>query len=172
MKRTTPPNASRSSSHSSRQKLWCSTCGYELTGLAENRCPECGDTFDRTILADDLKYAGHDGRRLVLYSLLVPVSSILLNGGCLIVFSAGSWDAIGWLMVFLILEGVAAFVTAVTLAPKYVSNIVIRSQGRLSARHDRVLTYLSGLASFVAQIAAIIGATLFIGSLVSVPGGP
>ena len=26
--------------------LFCPGCGYNLTGLIENRCPECGKTFD------------------------------------------------------------------------------------------------------------------------------
>jgi len=26
--------------------LYCPTCEYPLTGLPENRCPECGTTFD------------------------------------------------------------------------------------------------------------------------------
>jgi hypothetical protein len=26
--------------------LHCEHCGYSLTGLTENRCPECGRTFD------------------------------------------------------------------------------------------------------------------------------
>lgn len=27
--------------------VYCMRCGYELRGLAESRCPECGDPFDR-----------------------------------------------------------------------------------------------------------------------------
>jgi hypothetical protein len=28
------------------KKLYCAICGYNLQGLAENRCPECGVAFD------------------------------------------------------------------------------------------------------------------------------
>lgn len=30
--------------------LHCPTCDYDLTGLSKNRCPECGERFDRRIL--------------------------------------------------------------------------------------------------------------------------
>lgn len=30
---------------SSRSAITCPTCGYNLTGLAESRCPECGSKF-------------------------------------------------------------------------------------------------------------------------------
>jgi hypothetical protein len=29
-----------------RRAFCCRQCGYDLTGLTENRCPECGRTFD------------------------------------------------------------------------------------------------------------------------------
>lgn len=30
--------------------LYCPNCDYDLTGLSEDRCPECGETFDRELL--------------------------------------------------------------------------------------------------------------------------
>lgn len=32
------------------QHLHCPCCGYDLTGLTESRCPECGTGFDRDVL--------------------------------------------------------------------------------------------------------------------------
>ncbi len=31
----------------------CRTCGYNLTGLTEARCPECGNPFDPRLLGDE-----------------------------------------------------------------------------------------------------------------------
>lgn len=30
--------------------LYCLNCDYDLTGLSEHRCPECGESFDRELL--------------------------------------------------------------------------------------------------------------------------
>lgn len=41
---TTAERASRVTA-SSRSAITCPTCGYNLTGLTESRCPECGSKF-------------------------------------------------------------------------------------------------------------------------------
>lgn len=33
--------------------VFCARCGYELRGLPDSRCPECGETFNRTRLLVD-----------------------------------------------------------------------------------------------------------------------
>jgi hypothetical protein len=60
--------------------LHCPTCGYNLTGLPENRCPECGLTFSpdelRTVVPQYLKV----GRRAMMYYLLsAPLAFWCLN---------------------------------------------------------------------------------------------
>src|SRR4051794_35926015 len=40
----------------------CAGCGYELRGLDANRCPECGLTFDRTIVSADVPWLATGGR--------------------------------------------------------------------------------------------------------------
>lgn len=38
-------------------QLFCAECGYDLTGLVEMRCPECGEVFDRDELARTMREA-------------------------------------------------------------------------------------------------------------------
>ena len=43
--RETPAERALRVGASGRQNISCPTCGYNLTGLAEARCPECGSKF-------------------------------------------------------------------------------------------------------------------------------
>lgn len=43
--RDTPEERSQRARASSRSTIVCPTCGYNLTGLSESRCPECGSKF-------------------------------------------------------------------------------------------------------------------------------
>lgn len=43
--RETPAERAARVDRSGRDSLVCPTCGYNLTGLSESRCPECGSKF-------------------------------------------------------------------------------------------------------------------------------
>jgi hypothetical protein len=43
--RETPAERAQRVRGSSRSAITCPTCGYNLTGLSESRCPECGSKF-------------------------------------------------------------------------------------------------------------------------------
>jgi hypothetical protein len=43
--RDTPAERSQRARASGRSAVVCPTCGYNLTGLSESRCPECGSKF-------------------------------------------------------------------------------------------------------------------------------
>ncbi len=58
-----------------RRTFRCTSCGYELRGLTENRCPECGTGFDPAdqseIAARVGRPAPRGGRRWIVILLIV-----------------------------------------------------------------------------------------------------
>lgn len=59
--------------------LLCPNCGYNLFGLPENRCPECGDPFDPDEVIARLPKPISRARALLL--LFWPLGCILLTRG-------------------------------------------------------------------------------------------
>jgi peptidoglycan/LPS O-acetylase OafA/YrhL len=65
--------------------LRCKRCGYLLTGLTSNRCPECGESFDARAMLRERREArerleqGERARPLVVLGwviLLVPIAAL------------------------------------------------------------------------------------------------
>ena len=57
--------------------LHCPQCGYNLTGLAQNRCPECGREFDPEVEAARSASQQPIGLAGVLIRLIWPAASRL-----------------------------------------------------------------------------------------------
>jgi hypothetical protein len=63
--------------------LKCPTCGYDVRGLPENRCPECGRPFDPAILRRSFEAARnqsfsdllfeYSGKAILTFMLFFPV---------------------------------------------------------------------------------------------------
>lgn len=62
-----------------RRRTKCASCGYELRGLSEPRCPECGKSFD-PVAADGLSIAERRARGL-LHPPTVPPHNPDLRAG-------------------------------------------------------------------------------------------
>jgi hypothetical protein len=60
--------------------LHCARCGYNLTGLPQQRCPECGDAFSRSDPFCHPQVIAHLVRRQKVFLILQIVGGPLLVG--------------------------------------------------------------------------------------------
>lgn len=81
------------------EQLHCPQCGYNLTGIASRRCPECGVRFDRRALMIDPRILGRP-----LPWPLVPV--------CIVLPAPLSW----LVFIFLFSFGVENFIAIAAFA--------------------------------------------------------
>ncbi len=58
--------------------MFCRKCGYQLTGLSENRCPECGRPFDPGWRRTYLRHPKGWRRRLWVRRVMIGLTGVIL----------------------------------------------------------------------------------------------
>jgi hypothetical protein len=105
--------------------LYCPKCGYNLTALTENRCPECGGAFDPRQLRA-LQRAGISTRSVVLQLIFVPAGFALLSTFCLFSVAMSGDGGVATLVFAGLMLLAAVTLHAVPLAKAFVRSRQLR----------------------------------------------
>jgi hypothetical protein len=134
--------------------LYCPKCGYNLTGLTENVCPECGGAFDpRQVRA--LQRRGISTRSVVLQLIFVPAGFALLSTLCLIGAATTGGEGASFIVAGLLLLG-AVTLHAVPLSRAFVRSKQLRDGGDNVSRFFRT-TWPCALLFIFAEAALTFG---------------
>src|SRR5687767_12953353 len=120
-------------------QLFCLQCGYNLHGIPDGRCPECGREFQSEQLRGELIRMSFSTGRLMFRILLVP--SICAVAGLIvpILANTGNEKTIWALGIVASLGGIALFIPAIYISRKLSKHLAIMRALRLGSPHSGLM---------------------------------
>lgn len=140
--------------------IFCPTCDYNLAGLSETRCPECGDAFDAAQLRRATRIARFGARRKLWPVLALPACSWLFAGGMIGAGRVGSDTvAAGFALATLITVPIT-FILGLYIAHRLGRTLALLALGRGWLTADRAAlrsgAWIGGLVLFAVQVLPVL----------------
>jgi len=129
-------NANAMASAPTSFAMFCRQCGYNLYGLPENRCPECGRTFEPNNPKTFFKHSGSLARRRWAKRIVVAVVAFIILAGAAGVSVWYPWhrEQAAVKMV----RRCGGFLNMKTIGPHWLQTLLGREGGFLLERVDKV----------------------------------